>query len=156
MVPKRRSQFEMTPEEQDAFLREGLTLQVASIGPHGYPHMVAMWYALIDGKVCFTTYERSQKVLNLRRNPKITVMLESGRPYNELRGLVIEGDAEIVENDPEFAARVMMQSGSRRPGDAVTTDASPQTLRAVAKRVVVRVHPVKVYSWDHRKLGGAY
>jgi PPOX class probable F420-dependent enzyme len=155
-VPKRRNQVEMTPEEQDAFLREGLTLQVASIGPRGFPHLVAMWYALIDGKVCFTTYARSQKVLNLRRNPKITVMLESGRPYNELRGLVIEGDAEIIENDPQFAARVAMMSSSRRPGEEVTTEPPAQTLASVAKRVVVRVNPVKVYSWDHRKLGGVY
>jgi PPOX class probable F420-dependent enzyme len=155
-VPKRRNQVEMTPEEQDAFLREGLTLQVASIGPRGYPHLVAMWYAIVDGKVCFTTYAQSQKVLNLRRDPKITVMLESGRPYNELRGLVIEGDAEIIESDPQLAAKVMMMSGSRRPGDEITTEPSPQVLRNVAKRVVVRVNPVKVYSWDHRKLGGAY
>lgn len=155
-MPKQRNQIEMTPEEQDAFLRQGLTLQVASIGPGGYPHLVAMWYALIDGKICFTTYARSQKVLNLRRNPKITVMLESGRPYTELRGLVIEGDAEIIEGDPQFAAKVSMASGSRRPGDEVAAEPLPQALRAVAKRVVVRVHPVKVYSWDHRKLGGAY
>jgi PPOX class probable F420-dependent enzyme len=155
-MPKRRSQIEMTPEEQDAFLREGLTLQVASIGAKGFPHMVAMWYALIDGKVHFTTYERSQKVLNLRRNPKITVMLEAGRPYNELRGLVIEGNATLIEGDPQFAGKVMMMSGSRRPGDEIANPPSEQTLRAVAKRVVVRVDPVRVYSWDHRKLGGVY
>src|SRR5437870_12703585 len=105
-MPKRRNQIEMTDEEQDAFLREGHTLQVASIGPHGYPHQVAMWYALIDGKVHFTTYARSQKVQNLRRNPKLSIMLEAGEPYNELRGLVIEGDAEIIEGDVALAARV--------------------------------------------------
>ncbi|HZU75658.1 MAG TPA: pyridoxamine 5'-phosphate oxidase family protein [Dehalococcoidia bacterium] len=154
-MPKRRNQIEMTPEEQDAFLREGHTLQVASIGPRGYPHLVAMWYALVDGKVCFTTYAKSQKVLNLRRNPKISVMLETGRPYNELRGLVVEGEAEIVDDDPELAAKVMMISGSRRPGEPPAGPPTPQTLRAVAKRVVVRVNPVYVYSWDHRKLGGA-
>ena len=155
-MPKRRNQIAMTEAEQAAFLREGHTLQVASIGPHGYPHQVAMWYALIDGKVHFTTYARSQKVQNLRRNPKLSVMLEAGELYHELRGLVIEGDAEIIEGDVELAARVAAMSGSRRPAEPPSGPPSEQTLRAVAKRVVVRVHPVRVYSWDHRKLGGTY
>ena len=155
-MPKRRNQSAMTEAEQGAFLREGDTLQVASIGPHGYPHQVAMWYALIDGKVHFTTYARSQKVQNLRRNPKVSVMLEAGELYHELRGLVIEGDAAVVEGDVELAARVATMSGSRRPAEPPSGPPSEQTLRAVAKRVVVRVHPVRVYSWDHRKLGGTY
>lgn len=155
-MPKRRNQIAMTEEEAAAFLREGHTLQVASIGPHGYPHQVAMWYALIDDKIHFTTYARSQKVENLRRNPQLSVMLETGTPYNELRGLVIEGDAEIIEGDINLAARVAMISASRRPGEPPAGPPSEQALRSVAKRAVIRVNPVHVYSWDHRKLGGAY
>lgn len=155
-MPKRRTQIAMTDAEQAAFLREGHTLEVASIGARGYPHQVAMWYALIDGVVHFTTYAHSQKVQNLRRNPKVSVMLETGTAYSELRGLVIEGDAEIIEGDTELAARVMMISGSRRPAEPPAGPPSEQTLRAVAKRAVIRVNPVHVYSWDHRKLGGTY
>lgn len=155
-MPKRRNTIAMTDEEQQAFLREGHTLQVASIGPDGYPHQVAMWYALIDGKVHFTTYAKSQKVLNLQRNPRVSVMLETGKPYNELRGLVIEGDADIIEGDTALAARVAAMSSSRRPAEEPTAPPTEQTLRAVAKRAVIRVNPVKVYSWDHRKLGGVY
>jgi PPOX class probable F420-dependent enzyme len=155
-MPKRRNAIAMTDDEQAAFLREGHTLQVASIGPHGYPHQVAMWYALIDGKVHFTTYARSQKVQNLRRNPRMSVMIETGTPYSELRGLVIEGNATIIEGDTNLAARVATMSGSRRPAEPPSAPPSAQTLRAVVKRVVVRVDPVHVYSWDHRKLGGTY
>ena len=155
-MPKRRNQIAMTEEEQAAFLQEGHTLEVASIGPHGCPHQVAMWYALIDGKIHFTTYARSQKVQNLRRNPKLSVMLETGTPYTELWGLVIEGDADIVEDDIELAARVAMMSSSRRPAEPPTGPPSEQTRRVGAKRVVIRVNPVHVYSWDHRKLGGTY
>ena len=155
-MPKRRNQIAMSEEEQAAFLREGHTLQVASIGPRGYPHQVAMWYALIDGKVHFTTYARSQKVENLRRDPRVSVMLEDGTLYSELRGLVIEGDAVVLEGDADLAARVMMMSGSHRPAEPPSAPPSEQTMRAVAKRVVVRVEPVHVYSWDHRKLGGTY
>jgi PPOX class probable F420-dependent enzyme len=155
-MPKRRNQIAMTEEEQEAFLREGHTLQVASIGPHGYPHQAAMWYALIDGRVHFTTYAKSQKVMNLRRDPRISVMLESGERYDELRGLVIEGEAEIIEGDPELAARVAVASSARRPAESPPGPPPEQTLRTVAKRAVIRVNPVRIYSWDHRKLGGAY
>ncbi len=155
-MPKRRNQIAMTDAELDAFLREGHTLDVASIGPGGYPHQVAMWYALIDGLIHFTTYARSQKVENLRRDPKISVMLETGTPYNELRGLVIEGDAEIIEGDADLAARVAMMGSSRRPAEPPAGPPSEQTRRAVAKRAVIRVNPVRIYSWDHRKLGGTY
>jgi nitroimidazol reductase NimA-like FMN-containing flavoprotein (pyridoxamine 5'-phosphate oxidase superfamily) len=118
--------------------------------------MVAMWYALLDGKVAFTTYEKSQKVLNLRRNPAITVMLEAGERYDELRGLVIEGTARIIEGDVPLNARVAMTSSSRKPGQWVTSPPPEQTLKAVAKRVTVVVEPEDVYSWDHKKLGGVY
>ncbi len=95
-------------------------------------------------------------MLNLRRNPKISVMLEAGVKYTELRGMVIEGDADIIEGDVQLAARVAMMSGSRRPDMEPPSPPSEQTLRSVAKRVVVRVNPVNIYSWDHAKLGGVY
>jgi PPOX class probable F420-dependent enzyme len=155
-MPNRRASMAMTEEEQRAFLAGRRTLQVASIGPNGYPHLAAMWYAVIDGRICFTTYEKSQKVLNLRRDPKITVMLEDGDTYDQLRGLVIEGNAELIAGDPAFAARVSQAVGAQRSGQALSGPPSEQTRRAVAKRVVIRVNPVRVYSWDHRKLGGTY
>lgn len=155
-MPKRRNAIAMTEEEQAAFLREGHTLQVASIGPSGFPHLVAMWYALIDERIHFTTYAKSQKVLNLQRDPKISVMLEAGDVYSELRGLVIEGTADIVVGDIDLAARVARAGSSRRPAEIPTDPPSEATLRSVAKRAVIRVNPVNVYSWDHRKLGGRY
>lgn len=145
----------MTEEESDAFLEEGWTLQVASIGPKGYPHLVAMWYVVIDGLIHFTTFGKSQKVLNLRRDPKISVMLESGKKYQELKGLVIEGEGELLE-DVQFTARVMAQIGKKYNGIPVPMDTSEQALAVAAKRVIVRVKPVDLYSWDHGKLGGRY
>src|SRR5689334_25309084 len=105
-MPSRRASIALTPEQQEAFLNESWTLQVASIGPKGYRHLVAMWYVVIDGMVCFTTFAKSQKVLNLRRNNKISAMLESGRGYSELKGWVVEGEAEIIQ-DTENTAKVM-------------------------------------------------
>lgn len=154
-MPSRRAEIALTPEEQREFLEHGWTLQVASIGPKGFPHLVAMWYVVIDGKVHFTTYGKSQKVMNLRRNPKLAVMLESGKLYHELKGLVIEGTATIIE-DPTFTADVMARVAHKYQGLPIPLERSEDRLRAAAKRVTVRVEPVDVYSWDHAKLGGRY
>ena len=154
-MPSRRSNIALTPEEQETFLRDGWTIQIASNGPKGFPHLVAMWYVVIDGKVHFTTFGKSQKVLNLRRDPKITAMLESGKAYSELRGLVIEGNAELVE-DTAFTGKVMGLIGAKYNGIPAPTDTPEAALKVASKRVVIRIDPVDIYTWDHGKLGGVY
>lgn len=154
-MPSRRGAIALTEEEQKQFLDESWTLQVASNGHKGFPHLVAMWYVVIDGKIHFTTFGKSQKIMNLRRDPKITCMLESGKGYTELKGLVIEGEADIVEDTP-FTAQVMARVGSKYNGIPIPTETPEAALKAASKRVVVRVNPVDIYSWDHSKLGGRY
>src|ERR1044071_378928 len=78
-MPSRRGAIALTQEEQEKFLAESWTLQVDSVGHKGYPHLVAMWYVVMDGKIHFTTFGKSQKLMNLRRDSKIPCMLESGR-----------------------------------------------------------------------------
>jgi nitroimidazol reductase NimA-like FMN-containing flavoprotein (pyridoxamine 5'-phosphate oxidase superfamily) len=154
-MPSKRSAISLTDDEQQAFLEAGTMLQVASNGRDGYPHLVAMWYVVVDGVIHFTTFAKSQKVLNLRREPKITVMLESGKLYSELKGLVIKGNAEVVD-DVELTARVMSLVGSKQAGRPPPETISEGALRQAAKRITVRVHPRDIYSWDHSKLGGRY
>ncbi len=93
-----RDQIRMTEQEIAQFLAQGRTLSVATINPDGAPHLVAMWYALIDGKIAFWTYRKSQKAANLRRDPRLTCMLESGDAYEELRGVQIHGVARLIED----------------------------------------------------------
>lgn len=154
-MPSRRTSIALTDAEQEQFLQDGWTLQVASVGPKGYPHLVAMWYVVIDGKIHFTTFGKSQKILNLRRDPKITCMLESGKGYAELKGLVFEGVGELFD-DPPFTAKVMGLVGAKYNGIPAPTETPEAALKVATKRVVVRVNPVDVYSWDHSKLGGRY
>jgi nitroimidazol reductase NimA-like FMN-containing flavoprotein (pyridoxamine 5'-phosphate oxidase superfamily) len=154
-MPSRRGLISLTQEEQDRFLNESWTLQVASMGPKGYPHLVAMWYVMVDGAIHFTTFRKSQKIINLQRNPKMTVMLESGKGYNELKGMVIESDAELID-DPHYTAQVMAKVGEKYNGIPARTDTPEAALAVASKRVVVRVVPKDIYSWDHSKLGGKY
>lgn len=154
-MPSRRDLITLTEDEQRAFLDEGWTLEVASIGPSGFPHLVAMWYVVKDGLIHFTTFGKSQKIMNLKRDPKMTVMLESGKTYNELKGLVIESEAEIIEDTP-FTAEIMALVGEKYNGIPIPTETPEQAMKVASKRVVVRVKPVNIYSWDHNKLGGRY
>jgi len=150
----RRSQIAMTAEEQAAFLASEKTIILTSIDSYGYPHSVAMWFAMIDGLVHMTTFRKAQKVVNIRRNPKVALLVESGENYSELRGLLIRGDAELVE-DAELCLAILMDIQSRYYGP---TDDSVREILAkqAAKRVAVRIRPNRVASWDHSKLGGVY
>lgn len=154
-MPNPRTALVLTEAEQAELLREARVLQVASINRDGTPHLVPMWFTLDDdGLIAFTTYGTSQKVRNLERDPRITVLVEAGTAYNELRGVSIDGRAEVVR-DPQVTARIMALSGAKQGGrPRPEREASPAELPPQAyKRVAVRVHPLRVRSWDHRKLG---
>ena len=101
----RRDQIKMTDAEIEAFLDAGRDLQVASINADGTPHLVTMWYVVRDGDVAFWTYGKSQKVVNLKRDPRLTVLVATGDVYEELRGVSIAGTAEIIE-DPDDGPRL--------------------------------------------------
>ena len=155
----RRDLIRMTEDEQAEFLENGFTAVLTSIDASGMPHPVAMWYVTIDGLPHFATYTKSQKVLNFRRNPKAAVMVEDGKVYSELRGLLLQGTAE-VRDDPELAYRIqrgMAEKYEARGPLGDLPEAVEQRLRVqAAKRSAVIVHPERVVSWDHRKLGGVY
>jgi PPOX class probable F420-dependent enzyme len=145
----------MTDEEAQAFLEAGRDLQVASINPDGTPHLVTMWYAVLDGEPAFWTYAKSQKIVNLRRDPRLTVLVATGERYEELRGVSIAGRAELV--DDRDAVQRYGETVYQRYWGPIDDDAVREGVRAMgAKRVVVVVKPEKIVSWDHSKLGGAY
>jgi PPOX class probable F420-dependent enzyme len=151
----RRDQIRMSDQDARAFLEAGRDLQVASINRDGTPHLVTMWY-LVDGDTtAFWTYAKSQKVMNLRRDPRITVLVATGERYDDLKGVSISGHAEIVD-DPEEIQRFGEQVFERYWGP-ITDDAVREGVRHMgAKRVIVRVVPERTVSWDHTKLGGVY
>ena len=147
----RRDMIRMNDEEIRAFLEEQRTLQVATIDHDGWPHLVAMWYAVVNDQVVFWTYAKSQKAVNLLRDPKLTCLVETGERYDELRGVQIKGRA-ILNNDQETIRRTAEIIYTRYVNPL--NDATRQMIAAQApKRVLVFVEPVEVVSWDHRKLG---
>jgi PPOX class probable F420-dependent enzyme len=148
----RRKSIQLTPEESRLFVEEGRTAMLATNGRDGYPHSIAMWYAVKDGDIVMTTYGKSQKAVNIKRDPRATMMWEAGAAYNKLRGLMIRGRAEIVESVP-FTTEVLRLVGAKMSGGSAVSPEQNRALEAQAtKRVVIRFHPEKCSSWDHSKM----
>jgi PPOX class probable F420-dependent enzyme len=151
----RRDQIKMSEAEVEAFLEDQRTMSIATIGRDGRPHVIAMWYAFLGGVPSFWTFAKSQKVLNLRRDPRITCMVEAGDTYDQLRGVELVARAEIIE-DPEEVERFGIAEFERYQNTKVTEALMPQVRQMANKRVLVKIHTERVVSWDHRKLGGTY
>ncbi|HUQ38781.1 MAG TPA: TIGR03618 family F420-dependent PPOX class oxidoreductase [Acidimicrobiales bacterium] len=150
----RRDLIKMTEPELDAFLHERQVMNVATLLPDGRPHLVAMWYGFLDGAPAFWTYGRSQKIVNLRRDPRVTCLVEDGDTYDQLRGAELIGTGRIVE-DRDACAEVGRSVYERYTGPV---DETAESVLAVmgAKRVVVVVDVDQAVTWDHRKLAGRY
>jgi len=147
-----RTKIVMTDDEIAQFIERSRTATMATVLPNGRPHLVAMWYAVLDGEIWFETKAKSQKAVNVRRDPTITVMIEDGQTYNTLRGVSIDGRAEIVDDDPELLQRVGISVWERYTGP-YSDEMKPFVDQMMNNRIAVRVAPTRLRSWDHGKLG---
>jgi PPOX class probable F420-dependent enzyme len=153
MATNQRAQITMSPDEVAAFLDRSRTATVASVGPDGMPHLVAMWYGVIGGAVYIETKSKSQKAVNLRRDPRMVFMVEAGHSYDTLRGVSLQGACTIIEEadgEEYWAAAVSVYERYTGP---YTPDARPVVEFMMRKRIVVKLVPQRIRSWDHRKLG---
>lgn len=141
----------MTDQEIDTFLAGRHTMNVATHSSDGTIHLVAMWYGFCEDTLAFVTYGKSQKVLNLRRDPRMTVLVEDGDAYEELRGVEMVGTGEIIEDPDRVVAAGLSVVQRYNPID--DPEALEEAARLmVAKRVAVAVRADRVVSWDHGKL----
>jgi nitroimidazol reductase NimA-like FMN-containing flavoprotein (pyridoxamine 5'-phosphate oxidase superfamily) len=153
----RRHLIRLTEEEQKHFLDHGKTIYLASNGADGYPHLIAMWYALDGDTILMTTYRKSRKVSNLLRDPRCAILLEQGDTYAQLKGLFLRGRCEIID-DEETTLATLGKIGARAAGSQVPPlRADLEAMRPQArKRVTIVFRTEKRASWDHGKLGGVY
>ena len=145
-----RPDIRLTPPEQAAFLHAHRKGALATIDQDGFPHVVAMNFAVRDGVFYMTSYGKAQKVVNIRRNPKVAIMVETGSAYAELKGVMVRGLCEIID-DPDAVRQVFAWSAEAR-GESPAAGAG----RSAPKRVVLKIAPQKTVTWDHSKLGGRY
>jgi PPOX class probable F420-dependent enzyme len=151
MGVNQRSTVKMSPEEVDDFLRSERTTTMCSIHPDGSIHAVAMWYAFVNGTIAIETKRKSQKIQNLRRDPRLTFLVEAGDKYENLRGVELVGQARIIENTEavwEFGVSMW-----ERYVSPYSDDQRPLVEMMMNNRLVVGIDVARVVSWDHRKLG---
>ncbi|MDF0530730.1 PPOX class F420-dependent oxidoreductase [Tsukamurella sp. 8F] len=151
MATDRRAEIAMTDHEVADFLAVNRTATLGTVGRDGRPHLVAMWYAILDGEVWFETKAKSQKAVNLRRDPRCSVLVEDGATYDALRGVELEGDAQLT-GDPAIVLRVGIGIWERYVGPYDETQRAAVDAM-MHNRVCVRLVVGRRRSWNHRKLG---
>ena len=147
---KQRDRVTMTPSETAAMLASHRKVQLGTLNPDGSIHLVTMYYAMLDGRIAFWTYRSSQKARNIGRDPRVTCLVETGEDYFDLRGVQIAGTARCVAEPGEvldIGRRIAARMGGV-PADAL----EDYVTHAARKRLGYIVEPVRVISWDHRKL----
>jgi PPOX class probable F420-dependent enzyme len=153
----RRSEIKLSPDEQRELVETERVVIVSNVGPRGWPHSMPLWYVPRDGELWIWTYAKSQKVRNLERDPRATLLVETGYEYTELRGVMIEAEAEIhrdLETVSEFGKQLTVRYSEGI--ESVEGDAAAALQAQAAKRVAIHFHPRRTATWDHRKLGGRY
>jgi PPOX class probable F420-dependent enzyme len=153
----RRDQITLSEAEQAELLDSERVVVVSSNGRRGWPHSMPMWFTVRAGEIWTWTYAKSQKVRNLERDPRATLLVETGTEYLELRGIQIEAQAELVRETPlvaEFGRELTVRYAAGI--DSIEGDAAAALEAQAAKRVAIRFKPVRTATWDHRKLGGTY
>jgi PPOX class probable F420-dependent enzyme len=154
-MAKRRDLVTMTETEMWDFITTQKSIQVCTLNQDGTPHLTVMWFAIRDKTIVLETFTKSQKIMNLKRNPNMAVLLEDGSEYNQLRGVSINCKAELVEDYATVHALHVDVVVRNQPG--VTPEQAEEFTREMSKKkTVIVVKPEKVMSWDHRKLGGVY
>jgi PPOX class probable F420-dependent enzyme len=154
-MPKRRDLIRMTEEEGWKFIETQKTVQVATVGKDGTPHVMPLWFAIDDGKIVLETFTKSQKVVNLVRNDRISVLFEDGEEYNQLRGISIQGRARLIQEHDEvhrLHLAVLVRNQPNVPVDVL----EKATASMVSKKTAIVIEPDRMISWDHGKLDVAY
>jgi len=153
----RRDQIKLSEAERLELLEAERIAVVSSLGSRGWPHSMPMWFVPRAGEIWIWTYAKSQKVRNLERDPRATVLVETGREYGELRGAMIEAEAEIHRDQETvlgFAEELTLRYAEGI--SAVEGDAKAALEAQAPKRVAIHFKPRRIATWDHRKLGGTY
>jgi PPOX class probable F420-dependent enzyme len=156
-MASRRDQITLSDEEQRQLIDSERVVIVGSHGPRGWPHLMPLWYVPRAGEIWIYTYAKSQKVRNLERDKRATLLLETGHEYQELRGVSIEAEAEIHRDfDQVFALAQELTVRYTEGLESVEGEGRSVLESQARKRVAVRFLPTRISSWDHSKLGGVY
>ena len=148
-----RDLVRMSEDEVAAFVAANVRARVSTVGKDGSPHVVPISYVVLDGDVAFWADNVSQKMRNLRRDPRVAAVIDDGNDFQELRGVHLSGTASL-HDDADTNERIADLFAAKAPEEH--RDAAKQMLLSLAaERTAVVIQATKVASWDHTKLGGS-
>ena len=149
-----RDKIKMSEEELSSFLQKQISLQIGTINKDGSPHLTTMWYFYDGENFIFHSYTKSQKIINLQKDPRITLLTEAGSQYSDLQGIIVYGNAEIIngKDSLEEVIRYMEMVGEKYIKDEEGAQYIEGMKLQAPKRSVVIVKPSKFISWDHTKI----
>lgn len=162
MSPSRREDIRMSDSEVDEFIHSQWSMVLGTLGPRGWPHLATLSYGFHEGKLAFNSFARSQKVVNIERNPKVNCLIEVNQAdYSTIVGVSILGRAEIIRDlDTTVAlARNSLAQLKQALGENADESAdryAEASVALAAKRVTVVIEVERILSWDHRRLGHRY
>lgn len=154
-MPKRRDSITMNSHEMWDFIATQKSMHVCSLNTDGSPHLITMWFTLIEKKIILVSYSKSQKIVNLKRNPSIAILCESGTEYIELRGVSINSNAELI-TDPKLVEDYETSLILRNQAASSAAAARQMAASMSAKKTAILVSPEKIKTWDHSKLNSDY
>ena len=156
-MPSRRELIAMSPQEVAAYLGEQRRIIIVTIGADGMPHPMPMNYGVDgEGRIIIVTFRKSQKVKNLERDPRATLLVESGGTYAELKSVILYCHAEILRESDQVAANMALVRADSQMSTSMSSTMSEQVRASMTKRVILRLTPYRTISWDHSKLAGFY
>jgi nitroimidazol reductase NimA-like FMN-containing flavoprotein (pyridoxamine 5'-phosphate oxidase superfamily) len=157
-MPSRREIIQLTDDEIRSYMNDARTLIIVSNGRNGYPHPMPMWFYMDDeGNFFCTTFRKSQKAVNFRRDPRASLLVESGEEYAELKSVLAYAECEVIDDfDTVCDTLVKVNTKGREVNDAEVEQLLGAVSKTAEKRVVLKFTPSEIISWDHAKLGGRY
>lgn len=153
MSPRRST--ELSSGEVSSYLEEVRNGVLTTLGPAGYPHSTAMWFVVADEEILMWTYAKSQKAVNVSRDPRCCFLVEDGVAYNELRGVLVTGDARTIADLDEITSiGLRLYERYTEPQTGIPASEGPiaEIRRQAGKRIGIGLNLGSLASWDHRKL----
>jgi nitroimidazol reductase NimA-like FMN-containing flavoprotein (pyridoxamine 5'-phosphate oxidase superfamily) len=156
-MPSRRDLIRMSDEEVRAYLASQRRIILVTNGADGMPHPLPMNFGMDgDGRFLISSFRKTQKVRNLERDPRATLLVESGETYQELKSVVAWCNVEIIDDPAQVRALMSVMRDGEPLTAMMSEQAAEQVEASIAKRVILRFTPYRLISWDHAKLGDRY
>ena len=113
----------------------------------GQPHVVPVWFAWDGKSLWISSFSNTRKVRELYDNPLCSVLIEPSSDENKLQAVLMEGKAEIIVEPENFLVEMATRIYARYLGPDGVLAPDPQSWMHDPLHLIIKLTPMKVYSW---------